>query len=493
MIPIQRSAEPLLLRIGFGRTGFKRRRSEAGLRAGAVTLALLGAIALLLALGASPAAAVSYVPGTPASLCTGTGVAAGECGEIKGVAVDTSNGNVYAVDTSNLRINQFNSSGAFVRAFGAGVADGATTAAQVCTSTCFLGLSSGTGAIGTAARGIAVDPTTHVVYVVSAAARVAYFDGLAGTYLGQTEGTGSVAPSTDVGAPEKFAATTGIAVDTSTATHYVYMTINVAKSAVNQNQTLINKFQAGPTGLGAGSYLCQITGTAVTTKSETAASATECGGNGVAAHKDGAFEGLQMGSTTAGSFQAGGNLTTDSSGNVFIAESVGNAPPANRHVISQFNSSGDFVRQFLPGGGGISATEPRPEGVAALPNGNLLVSDGNASVGQGGKRVQEFQPSTVPVPPLTATALSEFGLGTITGGSYGVAVDATGANVYVGDRGGKQVWKFSVLPSPSVTGLDPIQGPAAGGNTVKITGTNLTGATKVEFGTTVVNSPFTSN
>jgi hypothetical protein len=48
-------------------------------------------------------------------------------------------------------------------------------------------------------------------------------------------------------------------------------------------------------------------------------------------------------------------------------------------------------------------------------------------------------------------------------------------------------------PTPAVTALNPTSGSTAGGNQVEITGTDLTGATKVEFGTTVVNAPFTEN
>ena len=44
---------------------------------------------------------------------------------------------------------------------------------------------------------------------------------------------------------------------------------------------------------------------------------------------------------------------------------------------------------------------------------------------------------------------------------------------------------------PTVTALNPTSGPAAGGNQVVITGTNLTGATAVVFGTTTLISGFT--
>jgi hypothetical protein len=44
--------------------------------------------------------------------------------------------------------------------------------------------------------------------------------------------------------------------------------------------------------------------------------------------------------------------------------------------------------------------------------------------------------------------------------------------------------QFSYLPAPTVTGVSPTSGPATGGTSVTITGTNLSGATAVSFGGT---------
>jgi hypothetical protein len=49
--------------------------------------------------------------------------------------------------------------------------------------------------------------------------------------------------------------------------------------------------------------------------------------------------------------------------------------------------------------------------------------------------------------------------------------------------------KYTYIPAPTVTALDVTSGPAAGGNTVVITGINLSGATAVRFGT--VSADFT--
>ena len=49
--------------------------------------------------------------------------------------------------------------------------------------------------------------------------------------------------------------------------------------------------------------------------------------------------------------------------------------------------------------------------------------------------------------------------------------------------------KYAYIPAPTVTALDVTSGPAAGGNTVVITGINLSGATAVKFG--AVSADFT--
>jgi IPT/TIG domain len=48
--------------------------------------------------------------------------------------------------------------------------------------------------------------------------------------------------------------------------------------------------------------------------------------------------------------------------------------------------------------------------------------------------------------------------------------------------------QFTFVAAPTVTGLSPTTGPAAGGTLVTITGTGFTGATAVDFGTTAATS-----
>jgi IPT/TIG domain len=59
------------------------------------------------------------------------------------------------------------------------------------------------------------------------------------------------------------------------------------------------------------------------------------------------------------------------------------------------------------------------------------------------------------------------------------------ANVTVMTPGGtSNGLTYTYIPAPSITNLSPNTGPSTGGNTVTITGTNLTGATQVHFGGT---------
>jgi phosphodiesterase/alkaline phosphatase D-like protein len=399
--------------------------------------ALLAAFLLfVLYFGAPGARGATYVTGTPASFCSGTGSAAGECEELKGVAVDSSNGEVYVVDGGNLRVDQFQPNGTFVRAFGWNVrADAPAEETQVCTALtgCKKGVAGTTALAGqisaAGSKGIAVDPATHIVYVVSVGARVNYFDGTNGNYIGSLTGTeGTASPE----APAKFTASDGVAVGTATSTHYLYV-------AIGGGTGVIDKFKAaGAGGAPLPAYVCQVTG-------KETASATECAG---AASKDGAFNGLSFNAVS------GANLTVDAGETVSATEE----PQSTRRDVTRFSSLGVFSSQFVPNLCG--AEEPRPYALAALPGGNLLVSDCGAIASSGGTTIREYDPSS-PAAPVT-----EFGSGTI-GGSLGVAFDASGlasnGSVYVTDKVNKRVWKYSmVVPSKVLK----VQKAGPGGGTI---------------------------
>jgi RHS repeat-associated protein len=91
----------------------------------------------------------------------GAGAGAGKFEEPLGLAINTSTKNVYVGDEDLNRISEFNEKGEFVRAFGWGVSNGEAKL-QVCTATCKTGLSgSGSGEFDRP-KGVAIDSSGNV-------------------------------------------------------------------------------------------------------------------------------------------------------------------------------------------------------------------------------------------------------------------------------------------------------------------------------------------
>ncbi|MGO4612744.1 IPT/TIG domain-containing protein, partial [Nocardia sp. 2YAB30] len=82
--------------------------------------------------------------------------------------------------------------------------------------------------------------------------------------------------------------------------------------------------------------------------------------------------------------------------------------------------------------------------------------------------------------PTQITAIAPPGTGTVQ-----VTVTTSGGGTSNGVS-------YTYLPVPSLSSVNPTQGPSTGGNTVILTGTGLTGATGVSFGATPATS-FTVN
>jgi hypothetical protein len=180
-------------------------------------LFVVGTLAVVLcALGVAPALAnSSHVFSTAfGEAGSGDGQLELRTGEgSSGVAVNSGTHDVYVADTGNHRVDEFSPSGAFVRAWGWGVADGTTEALQVCTSGCHAGLpGAGAGQLSEPTS-IAVDnssgPSQGDVYV-SDGASVAKFSA-SGAYISTNRG---IAVTFPVAGP--FAGgLAGIAVDAS--------------------------------------------------------------------------------------------------------------------------------------------------------------------------------------------------------------------------------------------------------------------------------------
>jgi hypothetical protein len=126
------------------------------------------------------------------------------------------------------------------------------------------------------------------------------------------------------------------------------------------------------------------------------------------------------------------------------------------------------------------ATPPNPPVIALVSPGAGPVAGGTtvsitgvnlaeaANVKFGASNAASF---TV-VSPTSLTAVSPAGTGTVD-----VVVSTPG-----GPSSATSADRFSYVPLPTVTGLTPVRGPIAGGTTVTITGSNLSGATSVKFG-----------
>jgi NHL repeat len=119
-----------------------------------IGLAACAVTAGLFWLGSSPAWAANIH--VFSSSFGSQGSAAGQVSAPQGVAVNDTTGDVYVADTGNARVDEFSSSGTFIRSWGWGVADGASSF-ETCTTTCQPGVSgSGAGQFTTPAF-IAVD------------------------------------------------------------------------------------------------------------------------------------------------------------------------------------------------------------------------------------------------------------------------------------------------------------------------------------------------
>ena len=88
------------------------------------------------------------------------GGGAGELDQPDGIATDPS-GNVYVADDVNNRIDEFSAAGAFIKAYGWGVVDGASQF-ETCTTTCQAGSAGGGAGEFDDPEGVAIDSSGDV-------------------------------------------------------------------------------------------------------------------------------------------------------------------------------------------------------------------------------------------------------------------------------------------------------------------------------------------
>jgi len=181
--------------------------------AGRGLLAALGCCTAL-ALLVSPARAATVHVFSSSFASEGSG--AGRVSSPQGVAVNDATGDVYVADTGNARVDEFDSSGSFVRAWGWGVADGASSF-ETCTTTCEAGVSGAGAGQFTTPVFIAVDNSSSAsagdVYVGDTGTNLVQKFGASGSLITAWGTGGQLDGSTATGGP--FTSIAGITVDTS--------------------------------------------------------------------------------------------------------------------------------------------------------------------------------------------------------------------------------------------------------------------------------------
>jgi hypothetical protein len=331
-----------------------------------MTAVLVGVVVAAIFL-VSASAGVSFVAAWGSS---GTG--AGHLSSPWGVATGPS-GAVYVAEESNNRISEFTAAGSFVKAWGWGVSDGASSF-ETCTTSCGQGLSGGGGGEFNTPSGVATDNAGNLYVSDYFNARIEEFSS-SGAFIkvfgkGVDQTTGAdvcTAASGDTcqagshgGAEGELNAPRGVAVDGS-GNVYVADVLNDRVAVFSSSSgAFIKAFGslgsaagqlASPAGIASygGNVYIADPGNHRIDEFSSAGAFTKAWGWGV---RDGAssFEtctsSCQAGSpgSEAGQMYNPAGVATDSAGNVYVAD-------YNNARVDEFSSSGTFVKAW---GWGVS-------------------------------------------------------------------------------------------------------------------------------------------
>jgi len=178
--------------------------------------------------------------------------------------------------------------------------------------------------------------------------------------------------------------------------------------------------------------------------------------------------------TVAAAYTSNDPTFLDSLGSLGGGQNV-NQANTTTNVASSANPS--FANQAVT----FTATVPASSPGAGNPSASV-----NFSIDGGAPTTVLLQNNGGPV--LTAKlTTSSLGIGT-----HSIAATYSGDANFLGSSGSLSGGQVVNVSQPAVTSISPNNGPAAGGTSVTITGTNLTGATTVKFGATSATS-FTVN
>jgi NHL repeat len=431
-------------------------RARSRFRALRGIVALFAALLVSLTLTAAASADVSFTKAygwgvldgaSQFETCTSTceyGIAGGGAGQLEdsyGVATDSS-GDVYVADFFNNRVDEFSAAGAFIKAYGWGVADGASQF-ETCTSSCQAGISGGGAGQLDSPEGIATNSSGDIYVVDSGNERIDEFSA-AGAFI-KAYGWG-------------------------------------VADGLYQFETCTSTCQSGRAGSGAGQF------------EEPGGIATDSLGD-VYVGDDyneridefsaaGAFiKAFGSPGYGAGQLEDPEGVATDSSGDVYVADFYNNR-------IDEFSAAGAFIKAY---GWGVAdgmekfetCTSTCQQGIGDggaggldLPTGVATDSSGDVYVAEG-DRVDEFSAAGAFIEAYgwgVADGASQFETCTSTcqGGGFGggageldvawgVAVDGSG-DVYVADGAQERIDEFSAAGAPSTTStsLSSIGSPADG-------------------------------
>jgi parallel beta-helix repeat protein len=174
--------------------------------------------------------------------------------------------------------------------------------------------------------------------------------------------------------------------------------------------------------------------------------------------------GLGNGVLPAGSYR----LTVFSIGSDTIHDLSGNA-------LDGTGAGGSFVRTFTLTGAQPVVTGISPAAGPLAGGTDVTITGANLA----NVTAVAFGNATVAVQSNTGTQITAISPSGAAAGMVDVTLVAPG-----GASAAVPSDQFTYVPAPTVTGIAAAAGPAAGGTTVVISGTNLLGATAVDFGTT---------
>jgi DNA-binding beta-propeller fold protein YncE len=364
----------------------RSRRSASEAVSPGAALGTLVVFALLLVLAAAPradASAGAFIKAygwgvldgadqfeTCAATCQ-VGFPGGGAGQLyhpAGAATDSA-GDVYVADIYNDRIDEFSPAGAFIKAFGWGVLDGADQF-EICTTTCQSGILGGGAGQLYAPRGVAIAPSGDV-----------YVADLGNDRIDEFSPAGAFVKGYGWGVLD----------------------------GANQFETCTTTCQAGIAGAGAGE-LNEPWGVAIDPSGDVYVADSfnnriaefSAAGAFVKGYGWGVLDGANQFETCTTTCQAGiagagagefnggpAGIATDSAGNVYVAD-------FNNNRIDEFSPAGAFVKGY---GWGVL------DGASQFETCTTTCQIGIASYGAG----ELFEPTSIAIAPSGAVYVAEYG------------------------------------------------------------------------------------